>query len=85
MSEQDMITNSMLKVVRDLIFKAKVGTMFIDVSKAEITVPEVLNDWQIRRIDKFLKRKKGCVGYYFETNEGLIILFKEEEEGDEQE
>ena len=80
MSEQDVITNSMLEVVRDLVFKAGVGTILIDVGEAEITIPEVLNDWQIRTIDEFLKKKEGCVGYYFETNEGLVILFKEEEE-----
>ena len=80
MSEQDVITNSMLEVVRDLVFKAKVGTILIDVGEAEITIPEVLNDWQIRTIDEFLKKKRVCVGYYFETNEGLVILFKEEEE-----
>ena len=80
MSEQDVITNSMLEVVRDLVFKAKVGTILIDVGEAEITIPEVLNDWQIRTIDEFLKKKGVCVGYYFETNEGLVILFKEEEE-----
>jgi len=79
MSEQDIITNSMLEVVRDLIFKAKVETMFIDVGEAEITVPDDLYDWQVRVIDELLKGRKYFIGYYFSHDEGLVLQFEKVE------
>jgi len=78
LSEQDATTNAMLQVVRDLIYNVAVETVFIDVGEAEITIPEELEDWQIRTIDELLKGRKYFAEYYFSTKEGLVIQFKED-------